>query len=124
MSVTVHVCIRGVLFTECCVSPGSTVTASPTTVLDVSPYNNFTLTCTGTVTPSVTPTISYVWSGNHVTTMDSSTITVLSTTTGTSPYQCSATVTVSGLTPVTAVNSTIVTVGGNVIVWRCFVHHA
>ena len=114
MSVTVHVCIRGVLFTECCVSPGSTVTASPVTVLDVSPYNNFTLTCNVTVTPPVT-FISYVWSGMNVITMNSSTITVLSTTTGTSPYQCSATVTVSGLTPVTAVNSTMVTVGGNVV---------
>ena len=107
-------CSNGVLFTECCVSPGSTVTASPTTVLDVSPYNNFTLTCSITVTPSVT-SISYVWSGNHVITMNSSTITVLSTTTGTSSYQCSATVTVSGLSPVTAVSSDNVTVGGNVV---------
>ena len=81
--------------------------ATPSTVLDISPYNNLiTLTCTVTTNPIITH-ITYQWAGNSVSSANSATVTVFGSTPGQYPYQCSATVTVGQLSTVTIASNTV-----------------
>ena len=111
----------------------STAMATPTTVLDVSPYNTFSLNCSVSVNPSTTPTITYQWTGDNVTQTDTANTTASATTTGSSSYQCNATVTVSMLNPVVTSDTTAVTVRGrkqmvltvcHTPFWRASILHA
>ena len=98
------------------VSLDFTVTATPSTVLDISPYNNFTLSCTVTTNPAIT-LIAYQWAGISVSSVNSATITVYSSTPGQFSYQCSATV--AQLSTVPTANTTM-TVRG----MRCLCIHS
>ena len=90
----------------------STATATPSTVLDVSPYNNFSLSCSVFVNPPTTPNITYQWTGDNVAQPDIANTSASTTTAGPSSYQCNATVMVSMLNPVVTSNTTTVTVRG------------
>ena len=118
-----------------CHSLGSTAMATPSTVLDVPPYNSFSLNCSVSVNPSTPPifTITYQWTGNHVTQSDTAIISVSTTTAGSSSYQCSATVNVPMLNPVVTNDTTTVTVRGrkqmvhtvcHTPFWRAIILHA
>ena len=86
--------------------------ATPTTVLDVSPYNNFSLSCSVFVNPPTTPNITYQWTGDNVAQPDTANTTASATIVGPSSYQCNATVMVSMLNPVVTIDNTTVTVRG------------
>ena len=91
----------------------STAMATPSTVLDVSPYNNFSLTCSVSVNPSTpTPNITYQWTGDNVAQPDTANTSASTTTAGSSSYQCNAIVMVSILNPVVTIDNTTVTVRG------------
>ena len=92
--------------------PDSSVTATPSTVLNVFPYSNFTLYCNVTLFPVGTnpSTTSYQWMGEGVMTMNDSNLPVQlpsSVSDGTFTYQCSATVTVSGMSTQTIASDTV-----------------
>ena len=87
--------------------------ATPSTVLDISPYNNFTLTCTVTTNPSITHTTYYQWAGNSVSSANSATVTTaIDSTPGQYLYQCNATVTVAAQLSTVTIASNTVTVRG------------
>ena len=90
----------------------STAMATPSTVLDVCPYNNFSLSCSVSVNPSTTPNITYQWTGDNAVQPDTANTTASATTAGSSTYQCNATVVVSMLNPVVTSNTTTLTVRG------------
>ena len=95
------------------ISPESTITSFPNIVLDVFPYNKFSLTCHVMVYPTTTiHSAIYQWTGNNapqsIYSNTSSTVSVLATSAGKSTYQCHVNVTVSQLN--TAVTSTSTTV--------------
>ena len=90
----------------------STAMATPSTVLDVSPYNNFSLSCSVSVNPSTTPTITYQWTGDNVAQPNTANTAALATIAGSSSYQCNATVMMSMLNPVVTIDTTTVTVRG------------
>ena len=107
--------------------------ATPSTVLDVPPYNTFSLSCSVSVNPPTTHTITYQWTGDNVVQPDTANTTVSATTAGSSSYQCNATVNVSMLNPVVASNTTTVTVRGrkqmvltvcHTPFWRASILHA
>ena len=87
----------------------STAMATPSTVLDVSPYNNFSLTCSVSVNPSITSNITYQWTGDNAVQPDTANTTASATTAGSSTYQCNATVMVPSVmgSVVTSVTTTV-----------------
>ena len=90
----------------------STAMATPSTVLDVSPYNTFSLNCSVFVKPFTTPNIAYQWTGNNVAQPSTANTAASATTAGSSSYQCNATVNVPVLNPVVTNVTTTVTVRG------------
>ena len=91
----------------------STTMATPSTVLDVSPYNNCSLSCSVSVNPFTSiPNIAYQWTGNNVVQPNTANTTASATTAGSSSYQCSATVMMPMLNPVVTSVTTTVTVRG------------
>ena len=90
----------------------STVTAVPSIVLNVFPYNMFILTCSVVVYPTTTPIVTYQWTGNNVPMTNTSSVSVLSNTVGSSYYYCNVIVTVSLLNTVISSDSAAVTVKG------------
>ena len=100
----------------------STAMATPSTVLDASPYSNFSLSCSVFVNPPTTPNITYQWTGDNVSQPDTANTAASATTAGSSSYQCNATVMVSMLNPVVTSNTTTVTVrGGKQIVLTVYI---
>ena len=107
------------------VSPESTITSFPNMVLDVFPYNKFSLTCHVMVYPTTTVhSAIYQWTGNNAPQSNfsntSPTVSVLSTSAGKSTYQCRVDVSVSQLN--TAVTSTSTTVNVKGIKQSLVVH--
>ena len=90
----------------------STAMATPSTVLDVSPYNNFSLSCSISVNPSTTPNITYQWTGDNVAQPNTANTSASTTTAGSPSYQCNATVNVPLLNQVVTSDTTTVTVRG------------
>ena len=86
--------------------------ATPTTILNVTPNNNFFLSCSVSVNPPTTPTITYQWTGDNVAQPDTANTIASATTAGLFSYQCNATVMVSMLNPVVTIDNTTVTVRG------------
>uniref|UniRef100_A0A1X7UYG7 protein-tyrosine-phosphatase n=1 Tax=Amphimedon queenslandica TaxID=400682 RepID=A0A1X7UYG7_AMPQE len=100
----------------------SSVTVTPETVtrLDVSPYNEFTLNCTVTITPSPNnPQIMYLWTdgSQEVSNMQSGAteniLNVVASVMGSFTYTCNASITVNGADGTAMPNdSTSVTIKG------------
>ena len=85
-------------------SLGVAVTPAAITRLDVSPYNEFSLTCTVTTNPSPpsppSPNTTYSWANgsNTIDGANSSTLTRNGITAGNFTFTCTAGVTVTGAT--------------------------
>ena len=104
--------LKCIIVIYCSIPLDSTVTAIPSTVLNVFPYNMFILTCSVVVYPTTTPIVTYQWTGNNVPMINTSSVSVLSNTVGSSYYQCNVTVTVSLLNTVISSSTAEVTVKG------------
>ena len=104
--------------------PATTITSFPNMVLNVFPYNKFSLTCSVAVYPTTTiHSAIYQWTGNNAPQSNysnkSSTVSVLATSAGKSTYRCRVNVTVSQLNTVVTSTSTTVNVKGIKIITTC-----
>ena len=98
-------------------SLGVAVTPAAIIRLDVSPYNNFSLTCAVTTNPSPpSPNTTYSWANgsNTIDGANESTLTRNGTTAGDFTFTCTAGVTVTGATGTAMpTDSANVTIKGN-----------
>ena len=94
-------------------SSGSTVMATPSTVLDISPYTTSHSLALLQQTLLITHTTYYQWAGNSVSSANSATVTTaIDSTPGQYLYQCNATVTVAAQLSTVTIASNTVTVRG------------